>query len=221
MELNEETMQLKIKEHGNFAERIEVKNEMQLHEAGDYLVGIKTLSKEVEAWFAPMIDAAHKAHRAICDKKNLYLKPLSAAEVTIKGKIGSFQMELDRIREDEERKAREAAEKEAEKQRASLLAKAEKAAVLGNKEKADELLNAASEVYVAAAPVMAGTVKPAGIGVRYEFIPEITDKKAVPDDYKIVDLAALKKTGNATKDNPPTIAGVRWVKRPVVSGRTK
>ena len=216
---NEEVMELTVQEHGDFAKTCEVKNEVQLHEAGEFLVDLKRLIKEIDAWFAPMIEDAHKAHKTICAKKNVYLDPLKMAESQIKGKIGTFQMELDRIRDEEERKAREKAEREAERKK--LMAKAEKQEAKGNTEGAQELLQAAADVYVAPAPVAAGIQKPNGIGVRYEFIPEVTNKAQVPDDYKVVDLGALKRVGNATKDNPPTIAGVRWIKRPVVSGRTR
>lgn len=218
---NEEVMELTVHEHKDFAETCEVKNEVQLHEAGEFLVTLKKLLNEVNAWFKPMIDQAYAAHKAICNKKNIYTKPLEEAEAKIKAKIGAFQMELDRIREEGERKAREKAEKEAEIERQRLLKQAQKAEAKGDGEKAQECLNAAAEVYVAPAPVVVGVQKPNGIGVRYEFIPEVSNKAQVPDDYKVVDLAALKRIGNATKDNPPSIPGVKWIKRPVVSGRTR
>ena len=216
---NEEVMELTVQEHGDFAKTCEVKDELTLNRAGVFLVDLKRLIKEVDAWFAPMIDDAHKAHKTICAKKNFYVDPLKAAESEIKRKIGNFQMELDRIREAEERKAREKADKEAEAERQRLLKQAEKQEAKGNGEQAQELLQAAADVYVAPAPVAAGIQGPKGVGVRYEFIPEVTNKAQVPDDYKVVDLGALKRVGNATKDNPPTIAGIRWIKRPVVSGR--
>jgi len=218
---NEEVMEVCVTEHKDFAAQCRVTNEVELHEAGEFLVRLKKLIKEVDAWFKPMIDQAYAAHKAICNKKNLYIKPLETAETTIKQKIGAFQLELDRIRDEEERKAREKAEKEAEIERQRLLKQAENAEAKGNHEKAQECLNAAADIYVAPAPVAVGIQKPNGIGVRYEFIPEVTDKNSVPEDYKIVDLSALKRVGNATKDNPPTIPGVKWIKRLVVSGRTK
>jgi len=218
---NEEVMELTVQEHRDFATTCNVTNEVELHNAGEFLVDLKRLIREVEAWFQPMIDDAYKAHKTICAKKNLYVDPLKASEAEIKRKIGNFQMELDRIREEEERKAREKADREAEAERKRLMAKAEKQEAKGNAEGAQELLQAAAEVYVAPAPVAVGIQKPNGIGVRYEFIPEVTDKRSVPDDYKMVDLGALKRVGNATKDNPPSIPGVKWIKRPVVSGRTR
>jgi hypothetical protein len=212
-------MGLCVEEHGDFAKTCEVTNEIQLHNAGEFLVDLKRLIKEVEAWFAPMIDAAYKSHREICAKKNVYVDPLKAAEAEIKRKIGNFQMKLDQEREAAERKAREEADKLAEAERKRLMAQAVKQENKGNGEQAAELLQAAADVYVAPAPVAVGIQGPKGVGVRYEFIPEVTNKAQVPDDYKVVDLGALKRVGNATKDNPPTIAGVRWIKRPVVSGR--
>jgi hypothetical protein len=216
---NEEVMELTVQEHGDFAKTCEVTNEIQLHNAGEFLVDLKRLIKEVEAWFAPMIDDAYRAHKTICAKKNVYVDPLKAAEAEIKRKIGNFQMELDRKREVEERKAREEADRLAEKERNRLMAQATKQEAKGNGEQAAELLQAAADVYVAPAPVAAGIQGPKGVGVRYEFVPEVTNKAQVPDDFKVVDLGALKRVGNATKDNPPTIAGIRWIKRPVVSGR--
>ena len=218
---NEEVLELTISEHKDFAQQMQVNSEVSLHEAGELLVTIKRLMKETESWFKPMVDAAFAAHRTICARKNQYIKPLQEAEEDLKRKIGTFQMELDRIRYEEERKAREKADKEAEAERKKLMAKAEKQEAKGNTEGTQELLQAAADVYVAPAPVAAGIQKPTGISVRYEFIPEVTNKAQVPDDFKVVDLGAIKRVGNATKDNPPTIAGVRWIKRPVVSGRTR
>ena len=218
---NEEVMELTVQEHKDFAMTIEITDDLQMQKAGEALVDLKRLIKEVKAWFAPMKDQAKKAHQAICDKEHIYLNPLESGETEIKRKIGVRQMKLDQERDEEERKSREKADKEAEAERKKLLAKAEKAEAKGNGEQAQELLQAAADVYVAPAPVAAGIQKPNGIGVRYEFVPEVTNKGLVPDAYKVVDLMALKRTGNATKDNPPTIAGVRWIKRPVVSGRTR
>jgi len=218
-EQEEKALAARVNEHQAFAMALEIKDEAGLHGAGEYLLGVKGLIKEVEDFFAPMVEAAHKAHKAICDKRATVKNPLVEAEKVLKSKIGDFQMELDRKREEEDRKAREKADKEAEKEREKLLKKAEKAEAQGDTEKANELVNAASEVYVAPTPVVTAAIKPAGISTRYEFVPEVYDKRAVPDDYKSVDLAALKRVGNATKDAPPTIAGVRWLKRPVVSGR--
>ena len=175
---NEEVLELTVTEHKDFATQCKVTNEVELHEAGEFLVTLKKLIKEVDAWFKPMIDQAYAAHKAICNKKNLYVKPLEEAETTIKRKIGTFQMELDRIREEEERRLAEGRE-EAEIEASAPLELAEKAEAKGNREKARECLNAAAEVYVAPAPVAVGSRNRTGSGC-YEFVPEVTDKRAVP-----------------------------------------
>jgi len=143
---NEEVLELTISEHKDFAQQMQVNSEVSLHEAGELLVTIKRLMKETESWFKPMVDAAFAAHRTICARKNQYIKPLQEAEEDLKRKIGTFQMELDRIRYEEERKAREKADKEAEAERKKLMAKAEKQEAKGNTEGAQELLQAAADV---------------------------------------------------------------------------
>lgn len=58
-----------------------------------------------------------------------------------------------------------------------------------------------------------------GVSTRYFWEPKVVDKALVPDRYKIVDLAMLKKIGTATKGEE-VVAGVEWVKQAVQSVRS-
>ena len=70
---------------------------------------VKSLQAEAEAHHRPVIDAAHKAHRAALDALKRILDPLQAAETTLKQRIGAWAEAEERRREAEARKAREEA----------------------------------------------------------------------------------------------------------------
>lgn len=71
--------------------------------------GVKALQAEAESHHRPVIDAAHKAHRAALDALKRILDPLQAAETTLKQRIGAWVEAENRRREEEARKAREEA----------------------------------------------------------------------------------------------------------------
>jgi len=71
--------------------------------------GVKALQAKAEAHHRPVIDAAHKAHRAALDALKRILDPLQAAEATLKQRIGAWVEAENRRREEEARKAREEA----------------------------------------------------------------------------------------------------------------
>lgn len=70
---------------------------------------VKSLQAEAEAHHRPVIDAAHKAHRAALDALKRILDPLQTAETTLKQRIGAWAEAEERRREAEARKAREEA----------------------------------------------------------------------------------------------------------------
>ena len=58
--------------------------------ADDILKGIKTLEKQVNEFFKPMVESAHKAHKEITGKRNSFLDPIKKAESRIKDKIREY-----------------------------------------------------------------------------------------------------------------------------------
>jgi hypothetical protein len=99
--------------------------------ANDFSIAIKRLRKEIDDTFDPIIEAAHIAHKVALDKKRKHVEPVNAAEREVKGKIGAYLTEQDRIRREAERKAWEAeqekirAQQEARRREQEVLRRAE------------------------------------------------------------------------------------------------
>lgn len=83
--------------------------------ATDRVRDIKALMKEVKATFDPVVEAAYTTHKTAVAARNGCLAPLEAAEKTIKGKMGGYQDECERKRQEEEEAARQKALKEQER----------------------------------------------------------------------------------------------------------
>lgn len=95
-----------------YAGGLEVKSEEDMEVAHGYLKGIKGLTKEVKDTFDPMCEANHKAWKVSIATRKDHQEPLDAAERVIKGKIGGYMDICEKKRQEEEKKAREAAQKE-------------------------------------------------------------------------------------------------------------
>lgn len=73
-------------------------------------------------------------------------------------------------------------------------------------------------VYVAPKAIQE-VAQPKGVSVQFDYEPVVTDKSQVPDTYKVVDLAMLKKMQKAAKGNME-VPGIRWNKKPIGSIRS-
>jgi hypothetical protein len=113
------------------AAAIVVRDQDTLTSANDFSIAVKRLRREIEATFDPIIEAAHRAHKVALGKKKKHLDPVDAAERMVKGKIGTYLTEQDRIRREAERKAWEAeqekirAQQEARRREQEVLRRAE------------------------------------------------------------------------------------------------
>lgn len=90
------------------AEAIVIVNQEHLTVANDFSIAVKRLRKEIDSAFDPIIEAAHAAHKVALDKKRKYVEPVDQAEKMVKGKIGAYLTEQDRLRREAERRAWEA-----------------------------------------------------------------------------------------------------------------
>lgn len=177
------------------AESMVISNNPQYIKATDFLKVIKGLQKEVESAFDPAIEAAHRSHKIAIESKDKYFKPLVNAEKLIKGKMGAFLAEEERLRKVEEERLR----KEVEKAQEKLKAKAEKEQANGNGKKAEELLQKADNII---APTLAPTTKKVtGISFREKWYAEVVDLKLLPREYMLPDMVKLNKFAAAMKDS--------------------
>ena len=122
--------------------------------------------------------------------------------------------------EEQERKAREAQAKldeAARKEREKAEAKARELEAKGKTEQAAAQLAKAEAVV---APVVApSTPKIAGQAIKEMWYAEVTDFKALSDDYKLPNQSALDKLAQAMKGKV-NITGVKFYSKKIVSGRS-
>lgn len=229
---------------------------------------LKAYLEEVEAYFAPEIDQAHKLHKGLCAKRNAVVDPVKEAIKRLGAKLGIYQDNQRRIVAEKEEKARLAAEEKERKERKAIQDKIdaenkkireaeeaerkrkadEDAAIKATKDKAEKerLAKEAEErreaqakidaenaariaektedlsakkdnVYVAPKPV-APVVKPAGNVLLFDVDVIVRDASKVPDQYKVVDEAKLKKHFKESKYTMQ-VPGIVFTKKPVTSFR--
>jgi len=113
--------------------------------AGELWKAIKALRAKVAFTFDDLIKAAHLAHKLAVAKKKMHDDPLDAAERMVKQAMSQYDQEQERIRQEEERKQRLAAEESARKEREKLEAQALKALDKGKEDKAEALMDDGAE----------------------------------------------------------------------------
>jgi len=175
--------------------------------ASDFLKILKNFQKEIKAELRPAIDKANELHKHLTGQEKRLLAPLQEAEKAIKGKISTFLDEQERIRMEEQRKAREKAEAEerkireekerqqreweakekAKREEADRLEKegkeeeARKAREAAEKaaEKAEERKQQAEEAFVPAPIVESNVEKQSGISQRDNWQAEVLNEEKV------------------------------------------
>jgi hypothetical protein len=76
--------------------------------------GVCALEKEITGHYAPMKEAAHKAHKAVCDAEKQILAPVQEAKRILSRSIGAWDEEQDRLRREEQRRLELEAKKRAD-----------------------------------------------------------------------------------------------------------
>lgn len=204
----EHDVQIAVHEAGE----ITIQNDVGLETAGAFLVRLKRILKEIDETFNEPIASAHKAHKDMLAAKKKHADPLLKAERAVKGGIKNYQREQRELREAEERKLREKAQKEEEDRR---LAEAEQLEKQGEPEAAEELI---SQPVVAPPVVLPKATKVAGVSTRTVWKWRHTDFRLVPKDYLMLDEkkinGVVRSMGQQT-----SIPGIEVYPEEVVSAR--
>lgn len=175
------------------AEALVVSNDEEYQDAVALLKSLKEQSAKVTDFFKPIKDAAHKAHKEVCNREKLLLDPLTKAESVIKKAVGDYLTEQERKRKAAEARARQAAKEEADRRLAE-------AAALENEGKIEEASAAMEEAEIIdSAEVsipMAMVPKVKGVSSRKDWeivrtnsadVPvEVAGTVIRPVDYKVV-----------------------------------
>lgn len=196
------------------ASMLTITNNETFAQGGELLMDIKRFSKTVEARFKEPVDLAFKAHRSMTALRDSVLAPFKQAELTIKRKIGEYQMEIEKKRQEEAARLRKEAEAKAEAER---LAKAESQMDKGDLKGCEQTLSAAP-VMVVINPETKETPKVAGMTFRDDWKFEIENETLIPREYLMVDESKIRKVVKAL-GKATSIPGVRvWAEKNVVAG---
>jgi len=199
------------------AKAIVIRTADDYKQAAEFKITLAGWRKKITEEFAPMKEAAHKAHKAITAKEGEYLKPITDAESTLKASIIKWQDEQEQLRRIEQ---------------ARIEAEARAAAEADRKRREEEALQVAiaegtDEVYVEPAPYIPPPIaaptyeKVTGLGITRRWGAEVTDIKklcravadgVVPESYVLPNMPALNARASADKQSL-IIPGVRSLQK--------
>ena len=142
--------------------------------AGEILLAVKAMRKEIEGVFGPMKSKAHAAWKAVCEEEKKADAPLVEAEGIVKREMARYDTEQERIRMEEQRRLEAEAKRLEEERR---LFEAEQLEAEGRKEEANLVLE--EPVIAPVIQVPAYTPKVQGISFREVWKGECFDLKAL------------------------------------------
>ena len=166
----------------------------QYARAGEVLLRIKALRKQVNEAFDPIIKKTDEAHSEAIARKRKVEAPLVEAEGHLKPRIGVYIEEKERQRREEERALQEKAQKEAEDQQ---VREAEDLERMGDKVGAQAVI----AVPVRAAPVVVPKSIPKlqGVSTKVVWKFRISNQDNLPRDYMTPDLVKIGAVVRALK----------------------
>ncbi len=183
------------------------------NEAGTILVSIKDAMKRITAYWDDPVKKARAVWEELTKKRGDMLKPMEAAESTLKRDMAAFHDKLEQLKADRELAIRETLEAQAKKDREALAAENE---FLGNGKEAEAIRQ--TPVYVP--PVELPKVQEVDrIKYREDWKAEVIDPLAVPREYLVIDEKKLAAVARALKADAK-VPGVRFFpQKIVVAGR--
>jgi hypothetical protein len=177
------------------ARTIAIVTALDYERAGEFLLTVKDLRKEIQQTFDPLIQKAHDAHKAIITERKRHEEPLIQAEGMVKPLMVAWDREQSRIREEKERLLREEARKQEEERR---LQQAIEAELEGNKEEAEAIIS--EPVYVPPVILPKSTPKVVGISTKTNWKFRITDMAKIPREYLTPDEVKIGQMVRALKE---------------------
>jgi colicin import membrane protein len=156
------------------ARALKVESDEDFHEAGNLLVGIKGLRKEIEDHHRPVIAAAFAAHKAATAAKKKLDDPLDEAERTIKRSMSAYHDAQERRRREEQARLEAEARRQEEERR---LAEAQALEAEGRHGEAKAVIE--EPIIAPVAPAPPPVPKVAGVSMRETWSAEVTDLAAL------------------------------------------
>lgn len=197
IETEQKSSALKILEQ---AKLLSINNATDYDGAAAFTKQVKSLSKRIEDYWAPLKKSAHTSWKSLVAREKELLTPLEQAESEVKKKMATYQRKV----QEEERAARLLAEKLKREEAERLLAEAEKAADEGREMESEILLSQAEIIENSKPAVQIQRPTATGISTRTIYRARITDEAKVPVEVagvtiRPVDLSAINKLAQASK----------------------
>lgn len=183
------------------AKAFQVTDAASFERAGQMIDALKQRKKDVEGWFKPMADAAHKAWTTITGRRGAITAPLDEAITVLASRYSTFareereRAEAERRRQEREAQERERARLQAEaEERERQAEEARKAAELADTREEAQQLEAIAETMTAEATVIkqeAATVEAPVLPVQSSIAHVKGPAVAQNWQHEVTDLDAL------------------------------
>ena len=180
--------------------------------ASEKLKEIKAHQKILEGYRKSMTQPIDVAKKMILDFFRSPEEKLASAERILKSALIGYEEE----QEKERREAQRLLDEKAEKERQSMLKKAESLREKGKEEKADIL--EAKSALVSAPLAQANKPQVAGQSIQTLYDFEILDPLLIPREYLLVDEVKIRKVVKALKEDT-RIPGIKVITKKSLSSR--
>lgn len=184
-----------------------VTNDDENAAAIDTIRDIKALKKSIEAYFAPMVESAHAAHKAMTKARGDATKPLDDMEAAIKAKVLPYAT----AKAEREREAAAAEKQRLQQEAAAARAEAEDAALFGDETEAHALEVQAHVLKHQAAAIVPGKAA----GTRDNFKWRVVDESLIPRSYLVPDASRLDYEAKSKK-GAGIVPGIEFYNDPIV-----
>jgi hypothetical protein len=177
---------------------------------------LKAMLSGIEDYWKPLIEAAHRQHKALISRRDAMTKPVDSAIARLKGFVVYYDLEEERKRQEAERIAAEALRKQ---QEADAMLEAERLAAAGDKLGAEQVIEQA--VNAPPPPVIMQSTIPqvAGKSTREVWRFRVIDDSKIPREYLTVDEIKIGAVVRALKGKTK-IPGIEVYPESVVAFRT-
>lgn len=173
---------------------VEIRDDVQHKDAGEFLKSIVAVKREVVKTFADPKMKSYEAWKSIVAAEKRHKDPLDKAERIIKGKMGAYAQEIENRRREEQRKREEEARRVAEEAR---IREAEELEKQGRTEEAEQVIS--EDVPTVVPPAPEDNTKIENVSYRESWQYEITDPRAIPREYLMVDTKKIGQVVRAMK----------------------
>lgn len=230
------------------ARAIIITDQQSFEVAGQKMLDVAALRKEIVAYHKPLKEKAHETHRAICQAEAGMLEPVERAEKILKSGIAAWVTEQRRLEEEARRAEALRAQQEAERQRVLAVIEAQKAQAKADEERLKlalqaEKAGASAEnitaileqpaiitqeevaailqdpIVITPRPIQPTYQAVKGISTRDNWKFEITNAALIPREYLVPDTQKIGGVVRAMKSSA-NIPGIRVYNEPTAVGRT-